>query len=95
MRGVSDDDDFFLPICKKQVTRMTTIEAKVLDAIRARGTQNFTGTEIASEAGLCRQTVYKIIRKLNARGHRIEAQRRLGCMARLKDASDHTAKPGC
>ena len=67
---------------------MTTTEAKVLDAIRARGTQNFTGAEIASEAGLCRQTVYKIIRKLNAQGHRIEGEPRLGFMARVKDASD-------
>ena len=36
-------------------------EPRVLDAIRARGTRNFTGAEIADEAGLCRQTVYKII----------------------------------
>ena len=49
---------------------MSTTEAKVLDAICARGTQNFTGAEIAGEAGLCRRTVYKIIRKLNAQGKR-------------------------
>jgi len=73
---------------------MTTIEAKVLDAIRARGTRNFTGAEIASESGLCRQTVYKIVRKLNAQGHRIEGTCRLGFMARVKDASDRTRQPG-
>ena len=36
-------------------------ESRVLDAIRARGTRNFTGAEIADEVGLCRQTIYKII----------------------------------
>ena len=66
-------------------TQMTTIEVKVLDAIRARGTQSFSGAEIASEAGLCRQTVYKIIRKLNTQGHRIEGERGLGFMARVRE----------
>ena len=60
-------------------------EPRVLDAIRARGTRNFTGAEIADEAGLCRQTVYKIITKLNAQGHRIEGTCRLGFMARLRE----------
>ena len=64
---------------------MITTEVKVLDAIRARGTQNFSGAEIAGAAGLCRQTVYKIIRKLNAKGHRIEAYAGLGFMARVKE----------
>ena len=64
---------------------MTTTEVKVLDAILGRGTQNFSGAEIAGEAGLCRQTVYKIIRKLNAKGHRIEAHAGLGFMARVKE----------
>lgn len=58
---------------------------KILEAIRARGTQNFTGREIASELGLCRQTVYKHVRKLNSLGHRIEGMPYLGFMARVKD----------
>jgi uncharacterized membrane protein len=58
-------------------------ESTVLDAIRARGTRNFTGAEIAREAGLCRQTVYKVIARLNGQGHRIEGAPRLGFMARL------------
>ena len=70
---------------------MTTDEAKVLNAIRARGTQNFTGAEIAAEASLCRQTVYKIVRRLNSQGHKIESATALGFMAQLKDASDHMA----
>ena len=60
-------------------------EPRVLAAIRARGTQNFTGAEIADDAGICRQTVYKIITKLNGQGHRIEGTRRLGFMARLSE----------
>jgi len=64
---------------------MTTIETRVLDAIRARGTRNFTGAEIAGEAGLCRQTVYKIISRLNDQGHKIEGTCRLGFMARLRE----------
>ena len=60
-------------------------EPRVLDAIRARGTRNFTGAEIANEAGLCRQTVYKIITSLNGQGHRIEGTCRLGFMARLRE----------
>lgn len=63
-------------------------EPRVLDAIRARGTRNFTGAEIANEAGLCRQTVYKIVRKLNAQGHRIEGTSRLGFMARVNEQSE-------
>ena len=62
-------------------------EDKVLEAIRARGTRGFTGSAIALEAGLCRQTVYKIIAKLNGQGHRIEGLPRLGYMARLKEAA--------
>ena len=62
-----------------------TSEAIVLDAIRAYGTQNFTGADIAREAGLCRQTVYKLISKLNGQGHRIEGAPRLGFMARLNE----------
>ena len=58
-------------------------EGKVLRAIRARGSRGFTGAAIAHEAGLCRQTVYKIIAKLNGQGHRIEGEPRLGFMARL------------
>ena len=57
---------------------------EVLKAIRARGTHGFTGSDIAEEAGLCRQTVYKIIARLNSEGHRIEGMPRLGFMARLK-----------
>ena len=68
-------------------------EPRVLDAIRARGTQPFTGAEIAREAGICRQTVYKIIAKLNGQGHRIEGEPRLGFMARLRDAESHAAMP--
>ncbi len=60
-------------------------EPRVLEAIRARGTQNFTGAEIADEAGICRQTVYKIVTKLKAQGHRIEGEPRLGFMARLRE----------
>ena len=60
-------------------------EGKVLRAIRARGTVGFTGAAIAQEAGLCRQTVYKIIDKLNGQGHRIEGLPRLGYMARLTE----------
>ena len=63
-------------------------ESRVLDAIRARGTRNFTGAEIANEAGLCRQTVYKIITRLNDQGHRIEGTCRLGFMARLREEND-------
>ena len=61
-------------------------EAAIFDAIRARGTRNFTGSEIAREAGVCRQTVYKVIHKLNGQGHRIEGTPRLGFMARLSFA---------
>ena len=60
-------------------------EPRVLEAIRARGTQNFTGAEIADEAGICRQTVYKIVAKLKDQGHRIEGEPRLGFMARLSE----------
>lgn len=60
-------------------------EGKVLTAIRARGSRGFTGAAIAAEAGLCRQTVYKIIAKLNGQGHRIEGEPRLGFMARLSE----------
>jgi biotin operon repressor len=56
---------------------------RVLEAIRARGTRNFTGAEIGDEAGICRQTVYKIVAKLRDQGHRIEGEPRLGFMARL------------
>jgi hypothetical protein len=66
-----------------------TTTARVLDAIRAHGTRNFTGADIAREAGLCRPTVYKIIMKLNGQGHRIEGERRLGFMARLREATGH------
>ena len=65
-----------------RVTRCDN-EGKVLTAIRARGSRGFTGAAIAEEAGLCRQTVYKIIAKLNGQGHRIEGEPRLGFMARL------------
>lgn len=57
----------------------------ILEAIRRRGTQNFSGREIAAELGLCRQTVYKRIRQLNAMGHRIEGDNGFGFMARLAD----------
>ena len=60
-------------------------ESRVLDAIRARGTRNFTGAEIADEVGLCRQTIYKIIAALKSQGHRIEGTCRLGFMARLSE----------
>jgi biotin operon repressor len=67
-------------------------ERRVLEAIRARGTRAFTGAAIAEEAGLCRQTVYKIIGKLNGQGHRIEGEPRLGFMARLnEEVSDPSA----
>ncbi len=58
-------------------------EPRVLEAIRARGTRNFTAAEIGDEAGICRQTVYKIVAKLRDQGHRIEGEPRLGFMARL------------
>jgi biotin operon repressor len=61
-------------------------ESMVLDAIRAHGTQPFTGAGIAEEVGVCRQTVYKIISRLVAQGHRIEGEPRFGFMARLKEA---------
>jgi biotin operon repressor len=60
-------------------------EGRVLSAIRARGTRGFTGAAIAEEAGLCRQTVYKIIGKLKGQGYRIEGEPRLGFMARLNE----------
>ena len=60
-------------------------ESRVLDAIRARGTRNFTGAQIADEVGLCRQTIYKIITALKSQGHRIEGTCRLGFMARLRE----------
>ena len=60
-------------------------EPRVLDAIRARGTRNFTGAQIADEVGLCRQTIYKIIAALKSQGHRIEGTCRLGFMARLSE----------
>jgi biotin operon repressor len=59
-------------------------ETRVLEAIRARGTQNFTGADIAMAVGVCRQTVYKVITRLKGQGHRIEGERRLGFMAQLK-----------
>jgi biotin operon repressor len=62
-------------------------ERKVFKAIQLRGTRPFTGAAIADEAGLCRQTVYKIIGKLNEQGHRIEGEPRLGFMARLNEAA--------
>jgi biotin operon repressor len=69
-----------------RVTRQDN-EGKVLTAIRARGSRGFTGSDIAEEAGLCRQTVYKIIARLNSQGHRIEGVPRLGFMARLNEAA--------
>jgi biotin operon repressor len=62
-------------------------ELRVFEAIRLRGTMPFSGAAIAAEAGVCRQTVYKIIDKLIDQGHRIEGAPRLGFMARLKDNS--------
>lgn len=58
-------------------------EIAVLNAIRARGSQNFTGPELSRELGLCRQVIYRYIRILNERGHRIEGQPWFGFMAQL------------
>jgi len=58
-------------------------EIRVFEAIRLYGSRPFTGAAIAADAGVCRQTVYKIIGKLKDRGHRIEGEPRLGFMARL------------
>jgi predicted DNA-binding transcriptional regulator YafY len=54
-------------------------------AIRRRGTQPFTGPELAAEFKLCRQTIYRYIRILNEMGHRIEGEPRMGFMARMKE----------
>ena len=58
-------------------------ERIVLDLIQARGDRPFPAHEIATEAGLCRQTVYKLIRKLKAKGHRIDGEPSFGFIARL------------
>jgi CRP-like cAMP-binding protein len=60
-------------------------EIRVFEAIRSRGSTGFTGAAIAADAGVCRQTVYKIIGKLKDQGHRIEGEPRLGFMARLME----------
>ena len=70
-----------------RVQRESSSEEQVLEAIRARGTQGFTAAAIAAEARLCRQTVYKVIHKLNSEGHRIEGSPRLGFMAQLKPSA--------
>lgn len=56
----------------------------ILDLIRGHGSRNFTGTGIARELGLCRQTVYARIRQLRAMGHTIEGEAPYGFMAKLK-----------
>jgi hypothetical protein len=73
-----------------RVHRHHDSEEQVLEAIRARGTQGFTAAAIAAEARLCRQTVYKVIHKLNSQGHRIEGSPRLGFMAQLKPGTSVT-----
>ena len=49
-------------------------EYRVFEAIQSRGTKPFSGAAIAADAGVCRQTVYKVIDKLKSQGHRIEGQ---------------------
>lgn len=63
-------------------TRLRTVEF----LIRRRGTQPFTGPELAREMGVCRQTVYAYIRRLNDLGHRIEGEPKMGFMARMKES---------
>ena len=57
-------------------------ERTVLDLIQARGEQPFAAHEIAAEAGLCRQTVYKLIRRLNSKGYRIVGEPSFGFVAK-------------
>ena len=56
-------------------------ERIVLDLIQARGEQPFAAHEIAAEAGLCRQTIYKLIRRLNAKGYQIGGEPSFGFVA--------------
>lgn len=58
-------------------------ESTVLALIRARNGKPFAAHEIAAEAGLCRQTVYIMIRKLNAKGYRIIGEAGFGFMAKF------------
>ena len=62
-------------------------EYRVFEAIQSRGTKPFSGAAIAADAGVCRQTVYKVIDKLKSQGHRIEGQPKLGFMARLRETN--------
>lgn len=58
------------------------IEDKILALIEARGGQPFAAHEIGAEAGLCRQTVYRHIKRLRAKGHRIDGEAGFGFLAR-------------
>lgn len=56
---------------------------RIAEAIRRRGTYPWSAWEIATEIGVCRQTVYKHIARLRDMGHRIEGEPRMGFMSRL------------
>jgi len=62
--------------------RLDTVR-RVEAAIRSRGTNPFSGPELARELNCCRQTIYAAIRVLVEAGHRIEGQPKLGFMARM------------
>ena len=57
-------------------------EQAVLELIKARGDKPFSAASIATEAGLCRQTVYRVIRLLNTKGHKILGESGFGFLVR-------------
>ena len=63
-------------------TDMNDNEQIVFGLIQARGEQPFAAHEIAAEAGLCRQTVYKLIHKLNSKGYKIVGEPSFGFVAK-------------
>lgn len=69
---------------KGRLEKVIELEQRILAAIKARKTANFTGQAIATELGLCRQTIYKYIRMLKAKGHRIEGECARGFMAQIE-----------
>ena len=57
-------------------------EARVRTAIETRLGKVFSAREIGAETNLCRQTIYKIINRLNAGGLVIRGEAGFGFVAR-------------
>lgn len=61
---------------------MSRYEDVVRQLIEARRGQPFAAKDIAAEAGLCRQTIYKIIRSLRKMGLPIDGEASFGFVVR-------------